>query len=79
MYQLQGPYWDRWNQAMQNTLVPRQRTDGEAAGSWDPECIWGGYGGRVYSTAMSACAWKCITVICRCIAAARQRANRRPP
>ncbi len=54
MYQLQGPYWDRWNQAMQNTLVPRQRTDGEAAGSWDPECIWGGYGGRVYSTAMSA-------------------------
>ncbi len=54
MYQLQGPKWDRWNQAMQNTLVPKQRTDGEAAGSWDPECIWGGYGGRVYSTAMSA-------------------------
>ena len=54
MYQLQGPKWDRWNQAMQSTLVPRQRTDGEAAGSWDPECIWGGYGGRVYSTAMSA-------------------------
>ena len=24
------------------------------AGSWDPICIWGGYGGRVYSTAMSA-------------------------
>ena len=54
MYQLQGPYWDRWNQAMQNTLVNKQRTDGDAAGSWDPECIWGGYGGRVYSTAMSA-------------------------
>jgi hypothetical protein len=54
MYQLQGPHWDRWNQAMQNTLVRKQRVDGDFAGSWDPECIWGGYGGRVYSTAVSA-------------------------
>jgi hypothetical protein len=29
-------------------------TEGDLAGSWDPKCIWGGYGGRVYSTAMSA-------------------------
>ena len=28
--------------------------EGDLAGSWDPKCIWGGYGGRVYSTAMSA-------------------------
>ncbi len=54
MYQLQGDHWQRWNTAMQNTLVKRQRLDGDVAGSWDPECIWGGYGGRVYSTAMSA-------------------------
>ena len=54
MYQLQGDYWRRWNEAMQTTLVGRQRVDGDDAGSWDPECIWGGYGGRVYSTALSA-------------------------
>jgi Squalene-hopene cyclase C-terminal domain len=54
MYQLQGDYWRHWNEAMQTTLVGRQRVDGDDAGSWDPECIWGGYGGRVYSTALSA-------------------------
>jgi hypothetical protein len=54
MYQLQGEYWRRWNEALQSTLVSRQRVDGDEAGSWDPECIWGGYGGRVYSTALSA-------------------------
>lgn len=53
MYQLQGESWQRWNQALQTTLISRQRTDGDLAGSWDPECIWGGYGGRIYSTALS--------------------------
>jgi hypothetical protein len=54
MYQLQGDGWQRWNAALQSVLVDRQRTDGDMAGSWDPECIWGGYGGRVYSTALSS-------------------------
>jgi len=54
MYQLQDEHWQRWNEALQNTLIGRQRTDGDLAGSWDPECVWGGYGGRVYSTALSA-------------------------
>jgi len=54
MYQLQDDHWQRWNEALQNTLIGRQRTDGDLAGSWDPECVWGGYGGRVYSTALSA-------------------------
>jgi hypothetical protein len=54
MYQLQGDHWQRWNAAMQNTLVKRQRLDGDLAGSWDPDCLWGGYGGRIYSTAVSA-------------------------
>jgi len=53
MYQLQGEPWQRWNEALQTTLINRQRTDGDLAGSWDPECIWGGYGGRIYSTALS--------------------------
>jgi hypothetical protein len=54
LYQLQDDHWQRWNTALQNTLVSRQHNDGELAGSWDPECLWGGYGGRVYSTALSA-------------------------
>lgn len=54
MYQLQGVYWARWNEALQARLVATQLTKGPAAGSWDPDPIWGGYGGRVYSTALSA-------------------------
>jgi hypothetical protein len=52
MYQLHGDHWRRWNDAMQTTLVRSQRKTGPLAGSWDPESVWGGYGGRVYSTAM---------------------------
>jgi hypothetical protein len=54
MYQMQGDHWRRWNAALQDALVDQQFTSGDMAGSWDPKCIWGGYGGRVYSTAMSA-------------------------
>ena len=55
MHQLGGPRWDRWNVALQQQLLPRQRREGRLAGSWDPnETVWGGYGGRVYSTAMGA-------------------------
>lgn len=54
MYQLGGDHWDRWNQALQNSLVPAQTSVGQEAGSWSPNTVWGGYGGRIYSTAMSA-------------------------
>ena len=54
MYQLQGDYWRQWNEALQSALVRTQNGEGELAGSWDPVCIWGGYGGRIYSTSMSA-------------------------
>jgi hypothetical protein len=46
--------WQAWNNALTSVLVRKQRSDGQDVGSWDPECIWGGYGGRVYSTALSA-------------------------
>lgn len=54
MYQLQDQGWDRWNAALQKTLLSSQRTEGELAGSWDPDPVWGGCGGRVYGTALSA-------------------------
>ena len=53
MYQQGGEPWQQWNRAIQKTLLPRQITTGTNAGSWDPDCVWGGYGGRVYSTAMA--------------------------
>ncbi|HEY2148531.1 MAG TPA: hypothetical protein VGH32_11375 [Pirellulales bacterium] len=54
MYQLGGERWQQLNKALQAALLDDQIGEGDLAGSWDPKCIWGGYGGRVYSTAMSA-------------------------
>ena len=53
MFQRQGEDWQRWNAALQAELLARQRWDGDAAGSYDPDDLWGGYGGRVYSTALA--------------------------
>jgi hypothetical protein len=50
-----GPQWDRWNAALQAALLPLQRRDGSTLdGSWDPDPVWGGHGGRVYATALAA-------------------------
>jgi hypothetical protein len=54
MYQVQGEFWRRWNDALRRALLATQRTTGSPAGSWDPTGTWGGYGGRAYSTAMGA-------------------------
>jgi hypothetical protein len=54
MFQRQGEDWQRWNAALQAELLARQRWDGAATGSYDPDDLWGGYGGRVYSTALAA-------------------------
>jgi hypothetical protein len=53
MFQRQGVEWQRWNAALQAELLARQRWDGAAAGSYDADDLWGGYGGRVYSTALA--------------------------
>ena len=50
-----GPQWERWNLHLQSALLPLQRREsGPLQGSWDPDPVWGGHGGRVYSTALSA-------------------------
>jgi hypothetical protein len=54
LYQLQGTHWRSWNDALTVVLVGGQRKDGDLAGSWDPDPVWGGHGGRVYSTALGA-------------------------
>lgn len=42
--------WEEWNEALTAVLVTTQQDDG----SWDNDTTWGGYGGRVYTTALSA-------------------------
>jgi len=54
LFQVGGEPWRTWNVAMQKALLDSQRVGGCEDGSWDPIGQWGGYGGRVYSTALSA-------------------------
>jgi hypothetical protein len=54
LFQVQGEAWTKWNAALQRQILRLQRTDGPLAGSWDPNTVWGSYGGRVYTTAMAA-------------------------
>jgi hypothetical protein len=50
-----GPQWEAWNARLLAALLPLQRQgSGALAGSWDPDPVWGGHGGRVYATALSA-------------------------
>jgi hypothetical protein len=54
LFHAQDNSWDVWNEALQQQLLRRQQTESSLAGSWDPDTVWGGYGGRVYTTAMAA-------------------------
>jgi len=56
-YDSMGDGWQQWNEALKKQLCVSQVPRGPAEGSWNPSCIWGGYGGRVYST----------TVACMCL------------
>lgn len=42
--------WKAWNDALTRALVGTQSGDG----SWSSACLWGGYGGRVYTTSLAA-------------------------
>lgn len=54
LFQLQDESWQRWNVAMKSQLLRTQKPSfDDQPGSWEPDPLWGGYGGRVYSTAMS--------------------------
>lgn len=54
LYQLQDRHWEPWNSALTKRLTTTQHTKGPLTGSWDPDPVWGNYGGRVYATALSA-------------------------
>ncbi|QDS99926.1 prenyltransferase/squalene oxidase repeat-containing protein [Adhaeretor mobilis] len=42
--------WVKWNNALVAELLTSQNNDG----SWPADTVWGGYGGRVYTTSMAA-------------------------
>ncbi len=42
--------WEAWNHALTTALIATQESDG----SWDADSVWGGYGGKVYTTSLSA-------------------------
>lgn len=54
MYLSGGEAWRRWNRQMKATLLDTQVVEGSNKGSWQPNGLWAGYGGRTYSTAMAA-------------------------
>ncbi len=54
LYHAGGPEWELWNQELTNVLLQSQIHHGDLAGSWEPDSVWGGYGGRVYTTALAA-------------------------
>jgi len=45
--------WFAWNSDLTSTLLQTQVDAGPDAGSWNSNTVWGGYGGRVYTTAMA--------------------------
>ncbi|MEK6249476.1 MAG: hypothetical protein N2C12_14940 [Planctomycetales bacterium] len=53
LYQRQDRIWEKWNSALQATLISAQNKQGSFSGSWNPDTVWGNYGGRVYTTAMA--------------------------
>jgi hypothetical protein len=52
LFNRQGEPWRRWNEVLTEQLLDRQRKEGPAAGSWNPEGEWAETGGRVYQTAL---------------------------
>ena len=58
MFQMRGvgdddASWIRWNNAMKSKFTTSQVTTGPERGSWNPTCIWGPYGGRIYTTTLA--------------------------
>jgi len=56
MFQMQGDYWQAWNDRMRPLLRASQVQRGPLAGSWNPlepvEDRWGKAGGRLYVTSL---------------------------
>lgn len=70
LYMSGAPEFAAWNQALVKALLAGQVKRGAAQGSWDPVCVLGARGGRVYMTATAAL---CLEVYYRYLPFYRQR------
>jgi hypothetical protein len=52
LFQMGGKHWTEWSKKLTDSVVKKQREDGNFKGSWDPIGAWGEDGGRVYTTAI---------------------------
>jgi hypothetical protein len=53
-HHMDGPDWDRWNQAMREAVPAAQVKTGGERGSWPPfDDQWGPQGGRLFITCLS--------------------------
>ena len=55
LHHLGGDDWKTWNEAIRETLIEMQETEGHPAGSWTPVGGHANRGGRVYMTALALC------------------------
>jgi hypothetical protein len=53
LYHVGGRAWERWNEELKHVLLDRQIQRGSDAGAWPADGMWAGYGGKVFSTALS--------------------------
>jgi hypothetical protein len=70
LYHTGGRAWDIWNQRLTDVLLRRQVQAGADAGAWPADGMWAGYGGKVFSTAMSTL---CLEVYYRYLPLHEQR------
>ena len=55
LFQMGGNHWATWRKHLEQAVGKHQHLDRRQPnlyGSWDPKCVWGEDGGRVYSTAI---------------------------
>ncbi len=70
LYMSGTPEFTAWNKALVNALLTGQVKRGAAQGSWDPVCVLGPRGGRIYMTATAAL---CLEVYYRYLPFYKQR------
>jgi hypothetical protein len=46
--------WHQWNRTLKRVLLKSQLGQGPETGSWPSTTVWGGYGGRVFTTSLAS-------------------------
>jgi len=81
MFQVGGPRWDRWNEAIKTAILDHQRKNKDECefGSWDPQDPWASAGGRIYSTAVNCLSMEVYYRYPRVFGASAPKKKRKAP